>query len=59
MGQVLRPVLRFFRVIVISPMLHTHLHHNTALIMRTREKAWEYSKFFQRAGSTGQETNSS
>jgi len=39
LGQVLRPVLRFFFVVDISPMLHTHLHLNTALIMRTREKS--------------------
>ena len=32
-GPVLPPVLWFFRVNVISPMLHNHLHLNTALII--------------------------
>ena len=33
--QFLPPVLRFFRVGVISTMLNTHHHLNTALIIRT------------------------
>ena len=35
LGQVSLPVLRFFPTIIIPPMLHTHLHPNTATIRRT------------------------
>jgi hypothetical protein len=39
LGQFIPPLLRFFRVNVISPMLHNHLHLNIAIILRTRGKS--------------------
>jgi hypothetical protein len=35
LGQVSLPVLRFSPAIIFPPMLHTHLHPNTATIRRT------------------------